>query len=204
MTSTDIQLILEKRLGARDSVDNRVFTTDKLEVAFNSSMEAYLNRLIDDYEKDEKARRSLSVLTKSAQLSAGSATNNLSANSAMFALPAVDILAVVESQASIRYDETTLPPSEYDDVIDAHPITHDEYIANINNPYKNPSRKVCWRIDYEDEHELITDGTYTIGIYQIRYIDKPTQMNIATNAIIELKDVDVYNIIQSALENYKF
>ena len=62
---------------------------------------------------------------------------------------------------------------------DVEIITHDEYSRNKNNPFKRPNSNKVWRLDVNSigdvlRHELITDGTYTITQYHIRYIKKLT------------------------------
>jgi hypothetical protein len=63
------------------------------------------------------------------------------------------------------------------------PVTHDEYEIEIDNPFKKPSDKLVWRLDVNrdvnanegeglERHELITDGTYTITEYHVRYIKR--------------------------------
>jgi hypothetical protein len=62
------------------------------------------------------------------------------------------------------------------------PITHDQYTINYFNPFKKPYDELCWRIDFSKEvalgtyprrHEIITDGTYTIEEYSVRYYKRP-------------------------------
>jgi hypothetical protein len=58
-------------------------------------------------------------------------------------------------------------------------ITHNEYNKNKNNPFKRPNSNRVWRMDVNSigdvlRHELITDGTYTITQYHVRYIKKLT------------------------------
>ena len=66
------------------------------------------------------------------------------------------------------------------------PKTHDEYHADINNPYAKPYYDLVWRMDYQREtytgaftagnqtrRELVTDGSYTVNKYRVRYIRRP-------------------------------
>jgi len=66
------------------------------------------------------------------------------------------------------------------------PKTHDEYQADVDNPYAKPYYDLVWRMDYQKEnytgaitagnktrHELITDGTYSVTDYRVRYIRRP-------------------------------
>lgn len=63
------------------------------------------------------------------------------------------------------------------------PVKHDEYLANINNPYKKPYKDLAWRMDISRQvsgedatpqrSEIITDGIYDINYYRMRYLSVP-------------------------------
>lgn len=72
------------------------------------------------------------------------------------------------------------------------PITHDYYNSNFRNPFKKPyldtTEGLVWRLkhkrlnystnsssvyNYKQKHELITDGTFNITNYWLRYLRKP-------------------------------
>lgn len=66
------------------------------------------------------------------------------------------------------------------------PVKHDEYLANINNPYKKPYKNIVWRMDVAREvfaegsisstnkrTELILPDTYTVEYYRVRYLAMP-------------------------------
>ena len=66
------------------------------------------------------------------------------------------------------------------------PVRHDEYLANINNPYKKPYKDLVWRMDMSRiQHadgnssasskrtELIIPNGYTLSNYRVRYLAMP-------------------------------
>lgn len=70
------------------------------------------------------------------------------------------------------------------------PIKHDSYIANINNPYKQPCSWLVWRMDYSratdaigtssataKRTELIHDGT-GLTAYRMRYLRFPPEITV--------------------------
>jgi hypothetical protein len=61
------------------------------------------------------------------------------------------------------------------------PMSHDEYIVNIKNPFKKPDSENVWRIDRLDAQELITDGVVVITSYQYDYIKMPPDIDIDNN-----------------------
>ena len=98
--------------------------------------------------------------------------------------------------------------------VDIKPITHDMFNINKDNPWKEPSNDLIWRLDYSREtinpaipqrHELISDGSYTITKYFLRYLKKPLEIDITTGVNCELdqslhRDI-VGKAVEFALEN---
>ena len=70
------------------------------------------------------------------------------------------------------------------------PVKHDEYLANINNPYKKPYKDLVWRMDisrYQQAEgistsatakrtELILPDAATVDQYRIRYLATPPEI----------------------------
>jgi hypothetical protein len=71
------------------------------------------------------------------------------------------------------------------------PVRHDEYLANINNPYKKPYENLIWRMDISrhthgegvdfstqtpKRTELIAPEGFTIERYRIRYLSSPPEI----------------------------
>jgi len=85
-------------------------------------------------------------------------------------------------------------PGGYDyKIVPVKPITHDEYIVNIDNPFKQPTYKdegLVWRIDYtksptymttvSNRHELITNKDFMVVRYNSRYIKRPDAIVVDT------------------------
>ena len=67
------------------------------------------------------------------------------------------------------------------------PITHDEYTINKDNPFKRPQvDEVTWRLANSGERfELVTDGTYTISQYTMRYLTRPQPIITAAGVTVD-------------------
>lgn len=72
-------------------------------------------------------------------------------------------------------------------------ITHSQYMANVRNPFKNPTYEdegLVWRLDYSksmtqnttiiNRHELITNKDFMVVSYNRRYISKPEPIIVDT------------------------
>lgn len=70
------------------------------------------------------------------------------------------------------------------------PVKHDEYLANINNPYKKPYKDLVWRMDISrfqhaegtsteataKRSEIILPSGNTVDKYRIRYLATPPEI----------------------------
>jgi len=74
------------------------------------------------------------------------------------------------------------------------PISHDEYNLNYYNPYKKPytngTEGLVWRLEHGKKpvnnverkiHGLITDGTFNVTNYYLRYIKNPSDIVVNLN-----------------------
>lgn len=169
------------------------------------------------FERNEMNGRDLEALLKNASLAAGTITvadvqTDVHPEGTMYNLPTDFYLAVEEAAK-------TAEKSKEAKVI---PVTHDFYIQNIENPYKQPNKDNIWRMifsrkDYgEDGGDAFTDLTpkrtelivrdkanYPITAYRLRYIrlipdivvDNTTPANQRHCILQEL----IYDIIDEAV-----
>ena len=133
------------------------------------------NKYKEGFEETEKRRKDLAEVTKSGVGTvATDQTDILDSNGIVFDLPTDHWLTTVELLVT-------------DDSCEARkkviPITYDEYLFGKDNPYRRPNDKEAWRLDLSDNrHEIVTDGTYNITEYKLRYIKTLTDIDI-TNAV---------------------
>lgn len=155
----------------------------------------YSNREGDNrefFEKDEKVRLELTeLITNSTVASASFDVSDpaLHANGAFVTVP-TDFLYALNEECSVIYtdcnDNTAYVQAN------VKPISHDEYSINRNNPFKKPYNELVWRLDYgsptgdSKRHELITDGSFTIQSYTMRYLRRPVRIDINNGVDCEL------------------
>lgn len=154
------------------------------------------NKYQRGFEADEKRRRDLEQLIKQAKWTAPATSvpaDSLTVlsgvteghpNGTFFSLPD-KFLYAIEETAKLKKDTTVTRE------IPVKPVTHDQYIANINNPFKKPYANLVWRMDYSRQTqatgdieaggvdysrkrtELIAPDGYTIEEYRLRYLQMP-------------------------------
>ena len=139
------------------------------------------NQFGQGFESTEERRRDLEQFIKGATLSESSDQIGIHPGGVFYDLPTDFLYAIEESL--VTSDST---PSE----ITVVPVRHDQYRANINNPYKKPYENLAWRMDYSREDhgddggdaltgrtakrtEIITKSGSTISSYRVRYIMMP-------------------------------
>lgn len=151
------------------------------------------NRNMEGFEETEIRIQGLSALVKDSQESSTPPTKtNVSQVGALpgeelWALPTDFMIAIYEGcQTNVKQCGSN--PPVYNRIMTI-PISHDEYNLNYYNPYKRPytdgTEGIIWRLEHGRKtvnnverkiHGLITDGTFTITNYYLRYIKTPSDI----------------------------
>jgi hypothetical protein len=142
------------------------------------------NKYREGFEETEARRKDLKELVLGTTISTPATTQtNVLPNGTFYDLP-TNCLYLISEEVTISSNDSCLNGSR----IRVKPITHDEYSINKHNPFKKPYKDLVWRLDYSNKvHELITDGTYTISQYHIRYIKRPEP--IITDASVTIEGI---------------
>ena len=152
------------------------------------------NKYNEGFEETEKRRKDLAELIRHSDIDCTSYDANTltglstvqtgaSANGILVDLPADLLYTLREEVQIIDADDSCIAD---DTILEVKPVTHDEYTANIRNPFKKPDVTKVWRLDFSSNnngarrHELITDGSYTLSVYILRYLKQPDNIDIAT------------------------
>ena len=64
-----------------------------------------------------------------------------------------------------------------DKTVTVKPVRHDELSKMLRNPFKMPSDYMVFRIDYKDNHQLLS--YYPLELYFYRYIKFPQPIIIS-------------------------
>ena len=160
----------------------------KAEERFFLQNYAGTNKLREGFEETEKRRKDLSELTSNSELTStavSSSQTGILPNVVYYDLPTDFLYSIKEDVTISSIDECVTGKR-----IKVKPITHDEYTVNIENPFKQPFATsydgLVWRLDYSravvgtdpKRHELITDGSFTITVYHLRYLKRLPGMTV--------------------------
>ena len=147
------------------------------------------NKYISGFENTEKRRKDLSELVMNAELLPASRSvsqTGVKPNGTFYDMP-TDFMYAVEEEV-LTVSSTACFNGN---TIEVLPITHNVYNKSKKNPFKKAYKNLVWRMDYSrtavgtgpQRHELITDGTYTVGTYFVRYLRKPQPIISDTSTI---------------------
>jgi hypothetical protein len=164
------------------------------------------NKYREGVEATEKRRKDLSELVRGADISASSNSSDQTGvfpNGVFFDLPE-DFLYTLVEEITISHEDSCFDGNR----IKVKPITHDEYTANLSNPFKKPDTTTVWRMDFSHDtvngtdalrHEIITDAATTITTYHVRYIKIPEDIDLINGTTSELHEAMHPEIVDIAV-----
>lgn len=164
-----------------EDLEISIFLTKAQEQMVLTHARSLGNKYQEGFEATEMRRKELQELVVGTTITVPSASQaNALPNGKFFDLPA-DCLYAISEEVTIASTDDCLNATR----IEVKPTTHDEYAINKNNPFKKPSpRRYVWRLDYSGrKHELITDPTFSVSQYHLRYIKNLTPIIIGTNTV---------------------
>ena len=193
------------------------FTAEEIDTLLNNAQEEFIEQRAyrtnpkgTGLEEDQKRRDDLRALIKNYSTTAFSNTANNKPNGKFIALP-VDYRHSIQEEVTINYIDCNKDTRSK--VVTVTPVTHDRYNKIVNDPFNKPYEDEVIRLDYEGNvFELITDGTYSLTKYFLRYLKEPRRIQYGTQYVIPTTDVDselashthrelVSAAVTSALEN---
>jgi len=204
-----MQYNFELKLGQQDQLDKKFSSFDVamfLNAAQDDLVEGFYSARINPqsryFEMDERARAMLALLIENAYITSFTDDDAALHPNAVFATLPADFLYALKEQCSISYSDcdsvTTTKESK------VLPVTHDEYVINIDNVYKKPWRDLVWRMDFGDtggrkKHELIYGDGITISSYRLRYLRIPSPINIIDGDDCELNPILHEEVVDRAV-----
>jgi hypothetical protein len=199
MTAEEMQYNFELKMNTIHSL-NKPFESYDINQFLNESQDQEVDNHYsvrdgdtrEHFESDEKLRTELAELITNIDVAAAAfdtSDSALHANGVFVAVPS-NFMYALKEQCDIQYSDCNNQTAA--NTIAIKPVTHDEYIVNILNPFKQPYNELAWRLDYSNatadtkRHELITDGDYSITSYRLRYLKRPGRINILDGSDCEL------------------
>lgn len=163
------------------SLEVSIFLTKAQERVVLSHIRSLGNKYQEGFEESEIRRKELSELVKGVEITTPSASQlNTLPNGTFYDTPA-------DFQFAISEEITTSSTDKCKDGIRllVKPTTHDEFAINNRNPFKKPSvLRYAWRLDYaEGKHEIITNASFSVAKYHLRYLKTLRPIIIGANTV---------------------
>lgn len=200
------------------SFSNPEYLPEEIDYWLNSAQNDLISKVKDEgVEKSQTLRDYLGNITLNKNISTFITNTDNQLNGTFVQLPD-DYRTALQEAVSISY-------TDCNDVTKTNRIpviasTHDRINSHVRNPFKKPNkfeRVISLPYAYLSGDpkiqsvELITDGTFTITNYHLRYLKNPRQMQYGTQYSIPTVDIDcelneeaqLWIINQAAQEAFK-
>lgn len=172
--------------------------TYKIQNFLNEAQVVFIDRYVDLLEKSEEAKVKLQPMYKHYSTTATAAGSDGFTSTSLFAVTPTDFRKAMSEYVAESVGGTN---------IKIMPIAYDEYLIEKDNPFKQPSTDLAWRLVHYstgNKFELVIDSvtfakvgqTYT---YKLRYIAMPATIDIFNNTSCTLNASDHYEIVNIAL-----
>lgn len=163
------------------SLDSPGYTDQEVSVFLTKAQYIFIKNggnPFDSLEQTDRRRREFVELKRDYSSSTPSTTQTgVNPNGEFYDLPS-DFMLPLREEVTIASSNECADGRR----IRVNIITEDEYTIQLRNPFKRPAAKgldtdFAWRLDFskdtEKRVELITDGTFTIDTYHLRYLKTP-------------------------------
>ncbi len=189
MTATEMKELFLIEYDRITSFDAPGYTDKEISEILSAAQEELVfhtynplgNKYHEGLEETELTTADLQELVSEDNLTASADQTGVLTNGQFFDLPTDHWLTLME-EVTVASDSCFNGKQ-----VKVKPITHDEYTINKDNPFKKPKiDEVTWRLANSGERfELLTDGTYTIDTYTMRYLTKPQPIITAVGVTVE-------------------
>jgi len=198
MNAREMQLSFEIKIGQFANYDfDMPLQSHEIQDHLNEAQDAVTADLYSEFERTEKLRTELSPLIRNITITSFATGTERHTNGFIVNCP-TGMMYPIQERCNVVYTDCNSNTGAKE--VNVIPITHDEYALNKNNPYAKPYTDLIWRMEmgstgaYYKRHELITDGVNTLTNYVLRYLKRPTEINIVSKNTCEL-DPTVHDLI---------
>lgn len=212
--------------GLQDTEISILLTKAQQELAYKL-IRRVTNSVREGLEETELRKQGLANLVKDSEDTSSTGTTLLAASAANYPngrfwqMPDDFWFAIGEEAWINQPDCTSTAATQPDLQAYVKVVTHNEVQNNIDNPYRRPffqgDRCYVWRLEYErvisgydmtsatvqnitpPVHEILTDGTFSVNRYKVRYIRYPKPIVVDRTTPINQKNSELNPMLHEAL-----
>ena len=216
MTLAEMHIEFKLGLDKTDSLNYPNFEPEEIDLWLNRAQDRFVkaryvhNTKSETFEETQKRTDDLRTIVTEATIIPSATQIPTKPNGILFDLPAGNISPdiywfAINEECEIRYEDCN--GSWVDERTGVYATTHNDYDKLIDDPFNKPNKDVVLRLMHGVWAELITDGTYTINQYFLRYIRQPIRLDIINFPLMscelaEHTHIEIVGIAVSlALEN---
>lgn len=185
MTISQLHSEFKIGLDKGDSLTNPNYQAEEIDSFLNNAQEEFIeqraygtNPKRTGLEEDQKRRDDLREVISDFTSNVFTSNSANKPNGVYVTLPA-NYRHAIQEEVTITYTDCNNAAATKR--IPVVPLTHDRYNRTLADPFNRPYRDEVARLDIENGvFELITDGTYTITGYFMRYIKQPQRIQYGT------------------------
>lgn len=211
MTLAEMHIEFKLGLDKTDSLNYPNFEPEEIDLWLNNAQDRFVktryvhNHKNETFEETQKRTDDLRTIVTEVTLPPSAIQTPTKPNGILFDLPdgtmgGPDIYwFAINEECEIRYEDCN--GSWVDERTGVYAAQHDDYDKMVDDPFNKPNKDVILRLMHGRWAELITDGTFTINQYFLRYLRKPIRLDIITNPTMscELADHTHQEIVDMAV-----
>jgi hypothetical protein len=185
MNALEMQYAFENRAGQLYNFSPGKLESDQIQDYLNLAQDLELKErysqiygsTLEKFEFTEKIRREIgNIIDSYIASSFDESSSSLHKNGVFVTLPSNYLYGIEERCIVLNSDGST-------GIAKVKPMTHDEYLDDIKNPFLWPTEDLIWRMDFgftgptgAKKHELISSEEDTIQQYTVRYLRRPQKV----------------------------
>jgi len=189
MTLAEMHIEFKVGLDKTDSLNYPNFEPEEIDIWLNRAQDRFVktryvhNNKTETFEETQKRTDDLRTIVTEVTLIPSATQVPTKPNGILFDLPngtlGPDIYwFAINEECEIRYEDCN--GSWVDERTGVYATTHNDYDKMVDDPFNKPNKDVVLRLMHGTWAELITDGSYTINRYFLRYVRQPIRLDIVT------------------------
>tara|TARA_R110002050_G_scaffold116946_1_gene233598 strand:- start:23235 stop:23939 length:705 start_codon:yes stop_codon:yes gene_type:complete len=217
MTLAEMHIQFKVGLDKTDSLNYPNFEPEEIDLWLNRSQDRFVKQRYthdpksETFEETQKRTDDLRTIVTEITLPPSATQIPIKPNGILFDLPNGIIGGptiywfAINEECEIRYMDCN--GSWVDERVGVYALQHNDYNKVIDDPFNKPSQGVVLRLMHGTWAELLTDGSFTINSYFLRYLREPVRLDIINFPAVDCELADhtheeiVVGAVTLALEN---
>jgi hypothetical protein len=217
MTLTQMHIEFKVGLDKTDSLNYPNFEPEEIDLWLNRSQDRFVKQRYthdpkgETFEETQKRTDDLRTIVTEITLPPSAIQTPTKPNGILFDLPNGIVGGptiywfAINEECDIRYADCN--GSWVTERTGVYALQHNDYNKVIDDPFNKPSQGVILRLMHGTWAELLTDGSFTITSYYLRYLREPIRLDIINFPAVDCELADhtheeiIAGAVTLALEN---